>query len=176
MSVYTLALPGGRYYVGFSLDVETRVAQHFLGRGALWTRLYPPLRVEAVVPGDHSLENVTTIALMCRHGWYNVRGGSYTALDLKMPRPIGKAYNIRPPLPLPPVYEHEGHLITVREQEEGYKATVSGPGTLEEEGGVAVLRAGSLEGARVLAEQWVGGRNGEQAGGGAEGAEAEAPE
>ena len=64
--VYTLELEGGNFYVGHSLDVETRIAAHFLGNGAgaRWTNLHRPVRVLSVVPGDTLLENCTPIALI----------------------------------------------------------------------------------------------------------------
>jgi predicted GIY-YIG superfamily endonuclease len=77
MSVYTLELEGGRYYVGYTDDVPRRIAEHFLGRGSHWTRTHPPVKVLEVVPGNKELENATTIALMCKHGWRNVRGGMW---------------------------------------------------------------------------------------------------
>ena len=43
MSVYTLELQGGNFYVGYSDDIPKRMAEHFLGRGSHWTRLHPPI-------------------------------------------------------------------------------------------------------------------------------------
>ncbi len=67
--VYTLELEEGYWYVGWSRDPTTRIASHFLGCGSKWTQLHPPIAVASVVLGDELLENLTTIALMCRHGW-----------------------------------------------------------------------------------------------------------
>ena len=71
--VYVLRLQDGCFYVGWTADVETRIATHFLGRGAQWTRLHPPEGVISVTPGDTTLENTTTIALMAKYGWKLVR-------------------------------------------------------------------------------------------------------
>ena len=81
------------FYVGHSLDVETRIAAHFLGNGAgaKWTNLHRPLRVLSVVPGDTLLENLTTIALMVQHGHECVRGGKWCALEHKCPASIQRA-------------------------------------------------------------------------------------
>ena len=68
MSVYTLELDGGKYYVGYSDDVPRRIAEHWLGRGSHWARIQPPIKVLEVVPGSEELENAKTIALMCRKG------------------------------------------------------------------------------------------------------------
>ena len=91
--VCTLELQGGYFYVGHSLDVETRIAAHFLGKGAgaKWTNLHRPLRVLSVVPGDTLLENLTTIALMVQHGHECVRGGKWCALEHKCPTSIQRA-------------------------------------------------------------------------------------
>ena len=91
--VYTLELQDGCFYVGHSLDVETRIAAHFLGKGAgaKWTNLHRPLRVLSVVPGDTLLENLTTIALMVQHGHECVRGGKWCALEHKCPASIQRA-------------------------------------------------------------------------------------
>ena len=84
---YTLELEDWCFYVRHSLDVETRIAAHFLGKGAgaKWTNLHPPLRVLSVVPGDTLLENLTTIALMVQHGNACVRGGKLGRARTQMP-------------------------------------------------------------------------------------------
>ena len=91
--VYTLELEDGCFYVGHSLDVETRIAGHFLGAGAgaKWTTRHKPVRVLSVVPGDTLLENLTTIALMVQHGHECVRGGKWCALEHKCPANIQRA-------------------------------------------------------------------------------------
>ena len=83
--VYVLKLESGKFYVGYSREVETRIASHFLGSGAKFTQKHKPLEVVSVKPGDLLLENVTTIALMAKHGYQNVRGGKYCKLDLQNP-------------------------------------------------------------------------------------------
>ena len=81
-----LELEQSKWYVGFSRDTQTRIAAHFLGCGALWTQKYKPRRVMEVRPGDEHLENLVTVAMMCQHGWQNVRGGKYCAVDsMKQP-------------------------------------------------------------------------------------------
>ena len=90
MSVYVLELEGGRYYVGYTDDVPRRIAEHFMARGAHWTRTHPPVKVLEVVPGNKELENATTIALMCKYGWRNVRGGTWCSVEMRsMPTPPG---------------------------------------------------------------------------------------
>ena len=83
--VYILRLEKNKYYVGYSKEVETRVASHFLGNGALFTKKYKPLEVMSVKHGDLLLENATTIALMATHGFENVRGGKYCKMEMTSP-------------------------------------------------------------------------------------------
>ena len=90
--VYVLELEGGNWYVGWSADIQTRIASHFLGVGAKWTQQHKPLAVHSVRPGDTHLETLTTIAMMATHGWDKVRGGSYCHVDMaKPPACISKA-------------------------------------------------------------------------------------
>ena len=83
--VYTLRLEGDYYYVGWSSSVEARIAQHFLGKGSEWTQLHKPVQVLTCLPGDTLLEDATTIALMCQHGWQQVRGGRWSQPFLRLP-------------------------------------------------------------------------------------------
>ena len=90
--VYILELEGGNWYCGWSQDVQTRIASHFLGAGSKWTMLHKPLAVHSVRPGDTLLETCTTIALMATHGYEKVRGGSYVTTEMfKPPAALAKA-------------------------------------------------------------------------------------
>ena len=83
--IYVLLLETAKYYVGWSAQVDVRIAQHFLGTGSKWTQMHKPVQVILCTPGDKLMENLTTIALMCRHGFRNVRGGSWCQLDMQNP-------------------------------------------------------------------------------------------
>lgn len=43
--LYLLECAGGRIYTGITVDVEARYAAHVAGKGARFTRAYPPSRV-----------------------------------------------------------------------------------------------------------------------------------
>lgn len=43
--LYLLECTGGGIYVGIARDVDARFAEHAAGKGALYTRLFPPLRI-----------------------------------------------------------------------------------------------------------------------------------
>jgi len=61
----------------------------------MWTKKYKPIEIMSVRPGDILLENVTTIAMMAKHGFENVRGGKYCKVDMKAPTAsLTKALNI----------------------------------------------------------------------------------
>jgi hypothetical protein len=157
MSVYTLELEGGNYYVGFTDDVPRRIAEHFLGRGSIWTRTHPPVRVLDVVPGGKDLENATTIALMCRHGWRHIRGGSWCSLELKsMPVPLARALAGRVPREVQTAgvsLDYHDHLMHV--DGPPWVARVSGPATLDVPTGARKFTAESDEEVRRAAEHWI---------------------
>ena len=43
--LYLLECAGGRIYTGIAVDVDARYAAHVAGKGARFTRAYPPSRV-----------------------------------------------------------------------------------------------------------------------------------
>ena len=165
MSVYTLALEDDHYYVGYSADPETRIASHFLGRGAQWTRLHAPVAVLNVRPGDTALENLTTIALMAKVGWEKVRGGRYTTLQLPcMPRPLTKAYALKAPPPLPEMVEqevigdHAAWIVKLSDGPHAWRARLSGQKAAEECPviGFKTIYGETEEAVRAEAARWVG--------------------
>ncbi len=82
-NIYILRLTGGNYYVGKSSDVETRVQEHFTGKGSTWTELHKPLSVEKVIKDVDSFEEDTWVKrYMSQKGIDKVRGGSYSTLTL----------------------------------------------------------------------------------------------
>jgi predicted GIY-YIG superfamily endonuclease len=159
--VYTLLLEGGKYYVGWSSDPCSRIAQHFLARGAQWTRTHKPQAVLCIQEGDTQLERAVTIARMCQHGWQNVRGGPWLAPTLLYPPPpITNALLHRPPPPLPQVHsivELRGHSVALqrfpgrwRARVFGAKATTACP-----KRGFKELRGESREAVLALADGWL---------------------
>ncbi len=120
--VYVLKLQDNCRYVGYSADPETRIACHFLGRGARWTQLHPPIAVESLQPGNTKLEDVITIALMVQYGFQSVRGGQYVMVDLPAPPPpIVNALSIKPTPPPAIVAIAEtsallGHVVQVTQR------------------------------------------------------------
>ena len=155
--VYSLALEDGCFYCGWSADPSCRIAQHFLGRGALWTMLHKPVRVLSVLPGTKELEKVTTIALMVQHTWQRVRGGPWLSIDMACkPPPMAKAFHIKPHLPLPgDCEEMMGHLDKFTQNGGLFLAQISGPKTCEECWGAKRICAISKKSLRVEVERWL---------------------
>jgi predicted GIY-YIG superfamily endonuclease len=81
--LYTLQLQDGKYYVGKSSDPDSRYLQHKKGNGASWTKKYKPVKLldTKVLTGEHDETNLTK-DLMKKYGIENVRGGSYTTIEL----------------------------------------------------------------------------------------------
>ena len=86
--IYEQPCQGGRVYVGISSNPSARIAEHRRGEGAEWTRRYPPCGVAKIKlasrdKGRARLEEDATVKrLMRKHGKENVRGGSYSRVQL----------------------------------------------------------------------------------------------
>ena len=83
--VYILALRDNNYYIGWSQNIEERIVAHFTGQGSAWTIKHPPEKVLDVRAGGKILEKLITLEYMIKHEWEHVRGGPWTAVDLKSP-------------------------------------------------------------------------------------------
>jgi hypothetical protein len=137
-----------------------------MGRGSLWTREHPPVRVLQVIDGDRRTEDAVTIALMVKHGFRNVRGGSWCSLELLgMPDPIARAYARAPPKPGKErdervIFDHEGQAVALLQSEDGWVARLTGPLAVVHgpSSGVVLLNAPTQEGARDRAVEWIAAR------------------
>ena len=83
--VYVLQLKDGNYYIGWSDNIEDRIVSHFTGAGSEWTKKHPPEKVLDVRPGGKLLEKLVTLEYMIKYEWQHVRGGPWTACELKYP-------------------------------------------------------------------------------------------
>ncbi len=82
-SLYVLSLENGKYYVGTSDNIETRILDHFSNDGSEWTKKYQPLKViETIKNCDRFDEDKYTKIYMQKYGIENVRGGSYCQIKL----------------------------------------------------------------------------------------------
>lgn len=81
--VYILLLKNGKYYIGKTTNPKFRLEQHFDSSGSAWTRKYKPVKVEKIIPNcDNFDEDKWTKKYMEKYGIGNVRGGSYTSIEL----------------------------------------------------------------------------------------------
>ena len=84
--VYLLKLANNKYYVGYSVNMESRIDAHFRGEGSAWTRAFKPLKVQETHENkDKAYETQLTLEYMRKYGWQNVRGGPYVQVDMPNP-------------------------------------------------------------------------------------------
>ncbi|MBB5395135.1 GIY-YIG nuclease family protein [Mucilaginibacter sp. AK015] len=76
--VYVLLLKNAHFYVGITDNLQRRIAEHFAGKGAEYTKRYQPLEVLEVFPNaTYLLETKVTRDYMNKYGKDRVRGGIY---------------------------------------------------------------------------------------------------
>jgi predicted GIY-YIG superfamily endonuclease len=90
--LYVLQLENNKYYIGITMNLNMRIAQHFSGEGSKWTKLHKPITIVEIQIKNitEQLENEITLFYMRKYGWQSVRGGSYTKIDLKKPLQLTK--------------------------------------------------------------------------------------
>jgi|JI10StandDraft_1071094.scaffolds.fasta_scaffold136717_3 hypothetical protein len=81
-NIYVLNLEHDKWYIGKTNNVNQRVDQHKRGEGSLWTKLHPVRSLVETIEGDSFDEDKTVKIYMSRYGVENVRGGSYSQVDL----------------------------------------------------------------------------------------------
>lgn len=84
LTVYVLKCARGKYYVGKTRrQLDDRIEEHIDGDGSIWTSMYKPMEVvETVHNADEFDEDKYTKKYMAKYGIENVRGGSYSQVDL----------------------------------------------------------------------------------------------
>lgn len=83
MTLYVLSLREGKYYVGVTSNLPARLRDHFNGEGAVWTTKYLPVAVVYLGPVTGPMsEDALTESYMLEYGIENVRGGSYSSIEL----------------------------------------------------------------------------------------------
>lgn len=81
--IYVLACENDKYYVGKTKNSLRRITNHFRGGATAWTCLHRPISVvEIHVDCDAFDEDKITKIYMARFGIDNVRGGSYSTIEL----------------------------------------------------------------------------------------------
>lgn len=81
--IYILRLQKGKYYIGKTSNPIFRLENHINNKGSEWTKLYKPLELLELIPDcDDYDEDKYTKIYMDKYGIDNVRGGSYTGIEL----------------------------------------------------------------------------------------------
>ena len=92
--VYVLKLEDGKYYVGSSEYIESRVQAHFVGHGSAWTKMHKPVeRITLLTSPMTHLESWERLEFLNRvlcHGIENVRGWAYSSTFLS----VDELYNL----------------------------------------------------------------------------------
>ena len=78
---YVLELTDNKYYVGKTKDIKNRIENHFTTGGSSFTKIYKPLKI--VLIRHQNQEKELTIEYMKKYGWQNVRGYSWSQVNLK---------------------------------------------------------------------------------------------
>lgn len=83
-SIYILKCEDNRYYVGKTdRPLQIRILEHFRQQGSEWTKMYKPIQVVDTRDNcDGYDEDKYTKTYMMKYGIDNVRGGSYTQIEL----------------------------------------------------------------------------------------------
>ena len=92
--VYVLELEGGRYYIGYTTNLNIRLHQHFHGEGAKWTKVHKPIRLHSVEIGGKKRESEKTIEMMKIYGIENVRGAGYCKASIQTVKNLRLAENV----------------------------------------------------------------------------------
>jgi hypothetical protein len=83
VNIYVLKLENNKYYIGKTNNPKFRIENHFNSNGSQWTKLYKPLElIELITNCDDYDEDKYTRIYMDKYGINNVRGGSFTSIEL----------------------------------------------------------------------------------------------
>ena len=85
--IYALELESNKFYIGKTQRTEgseLRFQEHQTGRGSEWTKIFKPISIIETYEHHSTFEeDVLTKKYMMKYGIDNVRGGSYTKIDLE---------------------------------------------------------------------------------------------
>lgn len=82
-SIYVLRLLNGKFYVGKTTNLMKRTKSHFNMKGSAWTKKHSPLEIMKVYHNcDKFDEDKYTKMYMNKYGIENVRGGSFSSINL----------------------------------------------------------------------------------------------
>lgn len=81
--IYILRLTDQKFYIGRTNNLNSRINSHFNGNGSIWTKKYPPVKLEKVIEiNDNFQEDVWFKKYVDKYGINNVRGSAYSSIIL----------------------------------------------------------------------------------------------
>jgi len=81
--IYILKCEDDKYYVGKTCKISERIEDHLFGEGSSWTKRYKPITVEDIkINCDKYDEDKFVLIYMEKYGIDNVRGGTYSSIEL----------------------------------------------------------------------------------------------
>lgn len=81
--IYILKLKNNKYYIGKTQNVENRYEQHLNGNGSAWTKKYKPISIIKKIKSTSLFDEDKYVKeYMAKYGIENVRGGTYSSLEL----------------------------------------------------------------------------------------------
>ncbi len=82
-NIYALKLKNNKYYIGKTSDVQKRYIQHLNSKGSEWTIKHKPISIEKVITNASNFDEDKIVKeYMSKFGIQNVRGGSYSNINL----------------------------------------------------------------------------------------------
>jgi len=82
VNIYILKCQNSKYYVGKTNNIE-RIRNHFENNGAVFTKKYKPLSIDKIIENQNDFDEDKFVKeYMSIYGVDNVRGGSYSQLNL----------------------------------------------------------------------------------------------
>lgn len=83
--IYVLQCVQNKYYIGKTRQPNFRIEQHLNNDGSAWTKKYPPIKIIEIIPNcDDFDEDKYTVKYMKKYGITNVRGGSFSQVNLTL--------------------------------------------------------------------------------------------
>lgn len=83
VTIYILNLKHNKLYVGRTNNIDFRLDDHFNNCGSYWTKKHKPQSVKEIYKNCTNYdEDKYTIMMMAQYGINNVRGGSFTKINL----------------------------------------------------------------------------------------------
>ena len=81
--IYILKLKNNKYYIGKTYNIDNRYEQHLNGTGSSWTKKYKPVSIIKQIKSTSQFDEDKYVKeYMAKYGIENVRGGTYTSIEL----------------------------------------------------------------------------------------------